>query len=119
VFTIDGCEHLLAVNGMEWARTSYRYRDVLRVYRWDGEQMTLVLDAPAAALDDDKYELNISGQERDPDQPYTITTFSYGSPDPIKGVCDWTYTVYGWNGEAFEQVDQWVESGRACGGTGG
>ena len=119
VFNITRCEQFLAVNGMEWARTSYRYRDVLRVYRWDGEQMSLVLDAPAAALDDDKYELNISGQERDPSKPFTITTFTYGAPDPVKGVCDWTYTVYAWNGEIFEQVDQWVESGRHCGGDGG
>ena len=119
VIAVDGCEQLLAVTGMEWARTSYRYRDVLRVYRWDGEQMSLVLDAPAAALDDDKYELNISGQERDPSKPFTITTFTYGAPDPVKGVCDWTYTVYAWNGEIFEQIDQWVESGRHCGGDGG
>jgi len=117
VLTIDGCEQFLAVNGREW--TGGGYRDVLRVYRWDGEQMMVVLEAPAAALDDDKYELNISGQERDPSQPYKITTFTYGTPDPVKGVCDWTYTVYAWNGEIFKLVDQWVESGRACGGTGG
>jgi hypothetical protein len=117
VFNITRCEQFLAVNGMEW--TGGVYRDVLWVYRWDGEQMVLVLEASAAALDNDKYELNISGQERDPLEPFTITTFTYGLPDPVKGVCDWTYTVYAWNGENFEQVDQWVESGRHCGGDGG
>ena len=117
VFSIARCEQFLAVNGMEW--TGGRYRDVLRVYRWDGEQMVLVLDAPAAALDDDKYELNISGQERDPSGPYTINTFTYGGADPMSGMCDWTYTVYAWNEENFEQVDQWVETRESCGGTGG
>ena len=78
----------------------------LDIYRWDGEQMGLVLDANGYAR-----EINSPGEEETGE--FMVTTQNL-IRDPSAGGCTRITTTYEWNGSLFVQRDQTREEGVDC-----
>ncbi|MFQ5616031.1 MAG: LysM peptidoglycan-binding domain-containing protein, partial [Anaerolineales bacterium] len=103
VFSMGGCEELLAITafGGDPAFAG------LDVYRWDGEQMTLVLDANGF----------VEGPIRDLPQaggaPFTISTQNLAY-DETTAVCTRTTTTYEWDRETFVEAGVDVKEGADC-----
>ena len=85
----ESCEQLIAVP----STSGSNIYGSLKIYRWNGETVETVLDAPGwPALD--------------PTPPGRIMTVQrFASLDPDKQ-CTWTLTTYEWSGSRFEQASQ-------------
>lgn len=114
VFSIAKCESFLAVSGWDWSlSTSGEFSS--QIYQWNGAEMRVVLDVPESLMD-------LTGEmvfQQPDDQPFIVTTFRYGYPDPQKGTCDRILTDYVWDGVEFIFVERRTEPNQNCGGSGG
>ena len=110
LFPLDGCEQLLGVDGQRVQGNVGVHS--LQIFRWDGNEMLTIFDVPEGLM--------VSSEDEVPTaEGFSITTFTYGFPDPIKHTCDWTYRQYTWDGETFILVDEWQQQNQPCGGHGG
>jgi hypothetical protein len=110
LFSLDGCEQLLGVDGQRWQGNVGAHS--LQIFRWDGNEMVAIFDVPEGLL-------YTSEDEAPAAEVFSITTFTYGFPDPVRHTCDWTYRQYAWDGETFTLVDEWQQQNQLCGGAGG
>lgn len=110
LFPIDGCQQLLGVDGQRWQGNVGAHS--LQFFRWDGNEMVIIFEAPEGLMD-------TPGMETSAGEAFSITTFTFGFPDPIRHTCEWTYRQYTWDGETFILVDEWQQHNQPCGGAGG
>ena len=110
LFPIDGCQQLLGVDGQRWQGNVGAHS--LQFFRWDGNEMVAIFEVPEGLMD-------TPGMEASTSEVISITTFTYGFPDPVKHTCDWTYRRYTWDGETFTLVEEWQQHNQPCGGAGG
>jgi hypothetical protein len=110
LISVDGCEQLLGINGQRWQGNIGVHS--LQIFRWDGNKMVEIFEVPEGLM--------FTSEEEDPTaEVMSITTFTYGFPDPTRHTCDWTYHKYIWNGVTFIMVEEWHEQNQICGGAGG
>ena len=102
LFSFVGCEKFLVIHMFDetWQAEG------LELYRWDGEQLFLVLSARGSIK-----EIFSSGAG--PTAIFTITTDNLARiPDTSR--CTHTTTTYEWNGSVFTQKDQTQEETVSC-----